>query len=43
MTDKKITRKDFLKSTGAGLGSLLLQGALPSAPRAHGAYGLNAS
>src|SRR3569833_2158282 len=27
MTEKKITRKDFLKAAGAGLGSLLLPGA----------------
>ncbi len=30
MTYKKITRKDFLKRGGAGLGSLLLQAALPT-------------
>jgi len=29
MTGKKITRKDFLKTGGAGLGALLLQTALP--------------
>ncbi len=29
MTHKKITRKDFLKRGGAGLGALLLQAALP--------------
>jgi len=29
MTRKKITRKEFLKKGGAGLGALLLQGALP--------------
>ena len=33
---KKITRKDFLKTAGAGLGSLLLQSALPGASRAQG-------
>jgi len=37
MTEKKITRKDFLKTAGAGLGSLMLQGALPGASRAQGA------
>ena len=30
MTNKKITRKDFLKQAGAGLGALLLQSALPT-------------
>jgi arylsulfatase A-like enzyme len=30
MMNKKITRKDFLKRGGAGLGSLLLQAALPT-------------
>src|SRR5215472_9456573 len=29
MTYKKITRKDFLKQGGAGLGTLLVQGAFP--------------
>jgi len=38
MSQKRITRKDFLKRGGAGLGSLLLQAALPAgrAPRAQG-------
>src|SRR5512147_2069202 len=37
MPDKKITRKEFLKAAGAGVGSLLLRGALPGATRAQGA------
>jgi arylsulfatase len=36
MSQKKISRKDFLKGAGAGLGTLLLQGALPGATRAQG-------
>src|SRR5690242_625641 len=36
MPDKKITRKEFLKAAGAGVGSLLLQSALPGATRAQG-------
>ena len=34
MTEKKITRKDFLKTAGAGLGAMVLQSALPRASRA---------
>jgi arylsulfatase len=37
MTQKKITRKDFLKTAGAGLGTLLLQSAIPGSTRAQGA------
>lgn len=39
MTPKKITRKHFLKTAGAGLGSLLLESALPRATRAQASPG----
>ncbi len=39
MTNKKITRKEFLKAAGAGVGSLLLQGTLTGATRAQSTSG----